>query len=85
MSAHSTRMITMSDEPCTCGTKFTCLAETHDIPKPSLLPCGCLLTPTIIDGERTIVYSPCSMDCVNLRNATGLAREVGKPVRYEKE
>jgi hypothetical protein len=27
------------------------------------LPCGCLMETQVIDGERTLIYVPCRLDC----------------------
>jgi hypothetical protein len=47
------------------------------IPADEVLPCGCLIRCTVVDGVNTLTISPCRTDCRNLANALELGREKG--------
>lgn len=47
-------------------------------PEDVVLPCGCYLTHSVVAGVKTLQIA--RQGCVNLRNALGLADELGKPV-----
>lgn len=53
------------------------------IPEDAVLPCGCLLRCSIVDGIRTLTYVPCKETCVHYRAALGLAQETDTPVTKE--
>ena len=51
-----------------------------EIPPDEVLPCGCVIRCSVIDGVNTMTYIPCRETCDNYRNALGLADEKGLPV-----
>jgi hypothetical protein len=50
------------------------------IPADELLPCGCLLKCSVVDGVNTLTYIPCSQTCVHYLNTIDLAQDANKPV-----
>ena len=48
-----------------------------DIPPDELLPCGCLLRYTVVDGVKTMTISPCRMNCRTLADTLRLGMEKG--------
>lgn len=53
-----------------------------DIPADEVLPCGCFIACSVVNGVNTLTVSPCRPDCVNLRNLLGLAAEKPVPVSH---
>ena len=51
-----------------------------DIPPDEVLPCGCIIRCSIVNGVKTLTYIPCRQTCVNYRNTLGLADDKGVPV-----
>lgn len=43
------------------------------------LPCGCRLTTDVIDGENTLIYEPCALDCRFYRYTLDESAKQGKP------
>lgn len=54
------------------------------IPDDVVLPCGCLIRCTVVDGVNTLTVSPCRMDCRNLADAIDLARDKGIAPEYRR-
>lgn len=54
------------------------------LPPDEVLPCGCLMRCTIVDGVKTGTYIPCRQDCKNYRDMLGLAQEGNKPVTWRR-
>lgn len=48
-----------------------------------VLPCGCTLEGSIIDGEKVLTVVPCRPDCTTVADLAGLAGGAGIPVTYE--
>lgn len=44
------------------------------------LPCGCITGRALVNGEKTMYYTPCSESCVNYQNFMKLAWESEKPI-----
>lgn len=52
----------------------------YEIPEPDVLPCGCVITYTIVDGVKTMTMSPCRTSCDSVRWVREEALTQGKPV-----
>lgn len=50
------------------------------MPPDELLPCGCLLKCSVVDGVKTLTYIPCKETCVHYRATLRLAQETKTPV-----
>ena len=48
-----------------------------DTPADDLLPCGCLLRYSVVDGVKTMTVSPCRMNCPNLIDTLKMGQEKG--------
>lgn len=55
-----------------------------DCPDDDLLPCGCLLRYSVVDGVNTMTVSPCRQSCPNLAAVLGLGRDKGIDPRYRR-
>jgi hypothetical protein len=51
-------------------------------PDDDLLPCGCLLRYSVVDGMNTMTVSPCRLGCPNFATVLGMADEEGKDVEF---
>lgn len=55
----------------------------HDeIPPDDVLPCGCILRASLVEGTRTLTVIPCKQSCRNYRNLLGMAEEREVPVEF---
>ena len=53
-------------------------------PDDDLLPCGCLLRYSVVDGVNTMTVSPCHQSCPNLAVVLGLGRGKGIAPEYRR-
>jgi hypothetical protein len=51
-----------------------------DIPPDEVLPCGCIIRCSVVEGVKTLMYIPCRKDCAHYLNMLRLAAEANRPV-----
>lgn len=54
--------------------------EEWNILEQDTLPCGCIIGRAIVEGTKTVYFSPCNDTCTNYEDFLQLARESEKPM-----
>jgi hypothetical protein len=55
-----------------------------DIPPDEVLPCGCIIRCSIVEGVNTLTVIPCEQSCVHYRNLIGMGEDKGISIQYRK-